>query len=221
MNHIDLLVVAFLLFGGWLGSLKGRVKSFIDFAGSILGIGVAFLYGTALAPLWTRMLKEAGRHFDLALPWATTASTNASWQQSAFTWLNELLWPGSMKQWIAEAWDKLPLGSSVADWYRVVEDAFVQGLGNICAFLTMMVLVKLVITLLAGFTMSWAIEHQDKSRSFGFCVGLVQSATLVFIIMALMIPLLALTEQTSILSVLRTSYVFRFVQVMMLRLSVT
>lgn len=221
MNQIDLLAVTFLIFGGWLGSFKGRVKSFINFAGVVLGIAVALLYSSTLAPVWIRLLQAMGKHFDLALPWATTASTNAGWQQSASVWLTELLWPAGMKQWIAEAWSRLPLSSSVAEWYRVVEEAFIRGLGNICAFLTVLVLVKVIITLLVSLTMSWAIEHEDKSRSFGFCVGLAQSALLVFIIMALMFPLLALSEQTSLLSLLDSSYVFRLVHILMVRLCIT
>lgn len=211
MNQIDLIVLIFILFGGWLGSLRSMARNFISFASTILGLAVASLYGNSLASFWSRLFQPLSISSQWLPVWATTASTNsANWQQAALSWLDELPWPGSLKQWIATSWEQLAANSDFVEWGQVVEQAFWRGLTNVCSFLTVMLLVKLLVAVLAKISLRLAYNDKFGVSWPGFLVGALQSAILVFLIVALAIPFLLLSERTT--PMLWPSFTFAFVR---------
>jgi hypothetical protein len=209
MNQIDILVFAFVLFGGWLGSLKGRARAFTDAAGTVVGFGLASLYSQRLASLLWRWLQPAAQRFSAQPAWVAAASTHTNWQQAAYSWLDDLLWPDNLKRWIASTWQQLSGDGSLYQWGQVVEQAFWQGLANVCSFLLVMILVKLVVAGLAHFSLRLAMAEKDRATWPGFAVGVLQSALLVFLLVALAIPFLILGEQAA--PMLQTSITVHFV----------
>lgn len=211
MNQIDLLVIVLIFCGGWLGSLRSMARNFISFASTILGLAMASLYGNSLVDLWSRFFQPLSITSQWLPTWATTASTNSvHWQQAAQRWLEELPWPSSFKQWIATSWEQLASNSDFVAWGQVVEQAFWRGLTNVCSFLTVMLLVKLVVTFLAKVSLSLAYNDKFGARWPGFLIGALQSAILVFLIVALAIPFLLISERTT--PMLLPSFTFAFVR---------
>lgn len=211
MSQIDLLVIILILCGGWLGSLRSMARNFTSCASTILGLAIASLYGNSLVGLWSRCFRPLSISSQWLPTWATTASTNsAHWQQAALLWLEELPWPGSFKQWIATSWEQLAANSDVAAWGQVVEQAFWRGLTNVCSFLTVMLLVKLVVAFLAKISLRLAYNDKFGTRWPGFLIGALQSAILVFLIVALAMPFLLISERTT--PMLWPSFTFAFVK---------
>ena len=191
MNQIDILVLVFILFGGWLGSLRSIVSNFISFAGTTLGLAMASLYGSSLTNFWSFLFQRVSISSRWLPIWATTATTNTTnWQQAARIWLDDLLWPASLKQWVAYSWQQLAMDSSFMEWVQVVEQAFWRALSNVCSFL--------------------ACSDRLGAKWPGFLVGALQSAILVFLIVALAIPFLLLSERTT--PMLWPSFTFTFVK---------
>lgn len=211
MNQIDLLVLIFILFGGWLGSMRGIARNFISFASTILGLALASLYGNSLVGFWSRLFQPLSISNQWLPQWATMASTNSvHWQQAAQDWLQQLPWPDNFKQWIATSWEQLAVSGDLAQWGQVVEQAFWRGLTNVCSFLTVMVLTKLVVTFLARISLRLAYFDRDTVSWPGFMIGALQSAILVFLVAALAIPFMLLSERTT--PMLSPSFTFTFVR---------
>ncbi|HBK85384.1 MAG TPA: hypothetical protein DDZ53_05075 [Firmicutes bacterium] len=198
MNQIDILVLVFILFGGWLGSLRSIVSNFISFAGTTLGLAMASLYGSSLTNFWSFLFQRVSISSRWLPIWATTATTNTTnWQQAARIWLDDLLWPASLKQWVAYSWQQLAMDSSFMEWVQVVEQAFWRALSNVCSFLTVIIVVKILVTALAKLSLRLACSDRLGAKWPGFLVGALQSAILVFLIVALAIPFLLLSERTT------------------------
>lgn len=211
MNQIDVLVIAFILFGGWLGSLHSMARNFISCASTILGLALASLYGNSLAGFWSRLLQPLSISNQWSPLWAIAASTNSvHWQQAARSWLAELPWPQNLKQWILASWEQLAANSDMLEWGQVVEQAFWYTLTNVCSFLTVMLVVKIIVTLLAKFSLRLAYNDKFGVRWPGFVVGAVQSAILVLLIVAVAVPFLLISERTT--PMLSPSFTFTFVR---------
>ncbi|NLY54486.1 MAG: CvpA family protein [Firmicutes bacterium] len=210
MNQIDIIVLIFVLFGGWLGYQRGIARAFVGFASTILGFGVASLYGNSFTAPWLRVFQGLAPSFRLEADWATMSSTNVNWQQAAYSWLDELPWPANLKQWVINSWQHLASDSTFAEWGHVVEQAFWQGLANICSFLTIMIIVKLVVGLIAKLSLRLAFNERRRALWPGFVAGILQSVLLVFLIVALALPFLVISERTT--PMLRPSFTFTLVQ---------
>lgn len=211
MNQIDLMVAACILFGGWLGSLQGVTKNFISLAATTLGIGAACLYGGRLAnPLESRLAQVAGR-FVIEPAWAATASTSSGWQQSAQLWLNDLLWPERLKAFVAQLWSQLPSQAVFTDWVDIVRQAFLRGLGNVCAMLTIVLLVRLLVAAVANISLKPGLGDGQRSPWLGFLAGSLQSTLMIFLVLALLVPFLALMDQTALPQALHSSASFSIV----------
>lgn len=211
MNQIDILVLVIILFGGWLGSLRSIVRNFIGFAGTVLGLAIASLYGNSLTKLWSFLFQKMTINPRWLPIWATTASTStANWQNAARTWLDELLWPTSLKQWVVDSWQQLAIDSSFTEWVQVVEQAFWRGLSNVCSFLAVILLVKILVTAIAKISLQLAYSDRSGAKWPGFLIGALQSAILIFLIVALAIPFLILSERTT--PMLWPSFTFAFVK---------
>ncbi len=210
MNQIDLLVLVFILFGGWLGSLRGFARSFTGFASTIMGLAVASLYGGSLAVFWEHLLRPLAISSEWLPQWVTMASTNsAQWQLAAYSWLEQVPWPSSFKQWIIASWQQLAASGELSQWGQVVEQAFWRCLTNVCSFLTVMLLTKLVVTILARISLRLACYDTDRLGLPGFVIGAVQSAILVFLVAALAVPFMLISERTT--PMLSPSFTFTFV----------
>lgn len=218
MNQVDLVVLAFICFGGWIGALRGTVKSFIGFSGSMVGIGLAMLYSAHFAPFWQRLISNFSDHLIVRLPWAAPAAGGSLWQQSAYVWLDELFWPEHLKAIIGSSWAQLAAGS-VQDWSEIVQGLLIRCLGNICAFLTVMVVAKAVVSLLANLSLKLAFEPSGKPTVPGFAVGMLQSVLIVVAALAVVIPLLALIEQAGMLGHIQSSFTLNLVRAILERLS--
>lgn len=211
MNQIDVLVITVIIFGGWLGSLHSMARNFINFASTILGLALASLYGPSLVGLWSRLLQPLSLNNQWSPLWAVTASTNSiHWQHAAHNWLVDLPWPQNLKQWILTSWEQLAANNDMLEWGRVVEQAFWQALTNVCSFLTVILLVKIIVTFLAKLSLRLAFNDKFGARWPGFVIGAVQSAILVFLVVAVAIPFLLLSERTT--PMLAPSFTFTFVR---------
>ncbi|NLW16412.1 MAG: hypothetical protein GX033_01965 [Firmicutes bacterium] len=220
MNQIDLLAIIFILFGGWLGSLRSLARNFIGFASTTIGLALASLYGSSLVDFWTRLLQPLSISSHWLPQWAAMASTNSvNWQQAAYIWLEQLPWPENFKGWIVTSWGQLAANSDFMEWGRVVEQAFWRSLTNVCSFLTVMLLVKLVVTLIARFSLRLAFYDKFTVSWPGFLVGALQSAILVFLVAAIAVPFLLLSERTT--PMLSPSFTFTLVRRMLEHFIVT
>lgn len=211
MHQIDILVLLFLLGGGWLGSLRSLAQNFIVFAGSLLSVAVASLYGDSLFFLYNRLFENMSLAQAWQPLWAATASTNsAHWQLTALAWLQELPWPIHFKLWVQNAWQQLGADADLSAWTGAVEAAFWRGLANICSFLTIMLLVKFVVTIVARISLKMAYTEKEGAAWPGFFIGLLQSFIMIFLIVALVIPFLIIGERTA--PMFWPSFTFSFVR---------
>lgn len=212
MNQIDLTLLAFVLCGGWLGAVKGSTKAFVGLSGTILGLALAGLYGSRLVSLWNNILSVAATRVSLQLPWVSEVSTQSAWRQSAYSWLNDLLWPNSLKQWIAVTWGKLPPGETIAAWWKVIERGFFFALANVCAFITVLVLTKAIVSFVCSASFRFALFEKQSLSPIGFIVGLLQSSLLVIVILALLVPFFLWIGQVPFAQMLQPSLAFRAVE---------
>lgn len=210
--NLDVVVLIFVLCGGWLGAVKGPTRAFIGLSGTVLGLALASLYGSRLVSLWDNILSVVAKRISLQLPWASTVSTQSAWRQSAYSWLNELLWPNSLKQWIAVTWGKLPPGETIAAWGKVIERGFFFALANICAFITVLVLTKVTVSLICSTSFRFALSERQPLSKIGFIVGLMQSSLLVIVILALLVPFFLWVSQVPFAQMLQPSLAFRAVE---------
>lgn len=205
MNQIDLVILAFLLFGGWLGAIKGPLRASAGMVGTVCGFALASLYASRLVPVWSRLLLIVSRRVSLQVPWVASASTQAVWRQTAHSWLTDLLWPSSLKQLVLNAWNGLPPGETIAGWAKVVEEGFFFALANICAFITVLLVSKLLISLIYGISLRLALPVRQRLSAVGFLVGLLQNSLLVLVVLAFLVPFFLWIGQTPVALSLRTS----------------
>jgi hypothetical protein len=211
MNQVDAVVLACLLFGGFVGAVKGPMRAFAGFSGTVLGFALAGLYASRLVPVFGRLFQTVRGYVSLQVPWVATVSTQATWSQSAYGWLGELAWPESLKDWIAAAWGKLPPGETMAAWAQVVENGFFFALANICAFVTILLLTRVMVSLL--YNSYWRLTgvNQAGLSPVGFLVGLLQSFMLVLLVLAVLVPFFLWVGQAQIAPLLQSSVTLRAV----------
>ncbi len=212
MNQVDLVVFTFILFGGWLGAVKGSVRAFVGLSSTVLGLAVASLYGARLVLPWYSALALVVRKMQLQLPWVAAVSTQTAWQQAAHHWLDDLLWPQSLKDLVADGWAGLPAGEGIIAFSEAVEQSFVLALANICALIFLLLLTKTVVALISGVTLRIAISDPQALSPAGFCVGLVQSSILVLVALALLVPFFLWVGQVPLSETLQPSFAWRAVQ---------
>lgn len=212
MNQVDLVVLTFVLFGGWLGAVKGSVRAFVSLSGTILGLAIAGLYGSHLAMIWGSFFLRAAERVTLQFPWVAAASTQTAWRQSAFYWLNELPWPIGLKRLIAQDWGLLPDGEQIAAFAKVVERGFFLALANICAFITLLLVCKTVVALVTGVSLRFALAERQALSPVGFAVGLVQNLVLAVVVLALLVPFFLWVNQVPLSQTLQPSLAWRAVQ---------
>lgn len=212
MNQLDLLVLLFIFLGGWLGSLRNIAKNFISFASTMIGLAMASLYGGLFSGLWATFFGMATISERWLPVWATTVSANTgNWQQSAVGWLNDLAWPANYKQWVIDSWQQLGPNGSFNEWAKIVEQAFWRSLSNVCSFLTIILLVKLAVTILAKFSLRIASSDQQARTTLGgFCIGALQGALLVLLVVAFAIPFLIISDR--MMPMLQPSFTFTLVK---------
>lgn len=212
MNQVDLVVLTFVLFGGWLGAIKGSIRAFISLAGTVLGLAVAGLYAPQLSLIWERVFARAAARASLQFPWVAAVSTQTAWQQSAHGWLNDLLWPVGLKRLIAAGWGLLPEGEALAGFAKVVERGFCLALANICAFVALLLLCKAVVALVAGVSFRLVLVERQTLSAVGLVVGLLQNLILVVTLLALLVPFFLWVNQVPLSQALQPSMAWRAVQ---------
>jgi len=212
MNQVDLVVLTFILFGGWLGAVKGSVRAFVSLAGTVLGLAVAGLYAPLVANTWERFFSFVAERVSLQFPWVAAVSTQTAWQQSAHIWLRDLLWPIGLKRLIAEGWRLLPDGETLAGFTRVVERGFFLALANICAFITLLLLSKAAVAVVTGISFRLVLSERQSLSPVGLFVGMLQNLILVIAVLALLVPFFLWISQVPLSQVLEPSLAWRAVQ---------
>ncbi len=212
MNQVDLVVLTFILFGGWLGAVKGSVRAFVSLAGTVLGLAVAGLYAPHLANVWGRLFALAAERVTLQFPWVAAVSTQTAWRQSANIWLNDLLWPIGLKRLIAQGWGLLPDGETLVGFTKVVERGFFLALANICAFITLLLLSKAAVAVVTGISFRLVMSERQSLSPAGLLVGMLQNLILVVAVLALLVPFFLWVSQVQLAQVLEPSLAWRAVQ---------
>ncbi|MGI6359204.1 MAG: hypothetical protein ACOX2K_11095 [Bacillota bacterium] len=212
MNQVDLVVLTFVLFGGWLGAVKGPLRAFVSLSGTVMGLAVASLYGAKVVTPWYNALAMTVGKMQLEFPWVAAVSTQTAWQQSAHYWLDDLVWPHSLKRLVADGWARLPSGEGIIAFSEAVERSFVVALANISALIFLLLLTKAVVALISGITFRIALSETQALSPVGFIAGLVQSCILVLIALALLVPFFLWVGQVPLSQTLQPSFAWRAVQ---------